>query len=64
MSESKGRGRPRKVQAETVTEPVQVEPRRPGGRPPLDPAKRAILPEIETGPEPVIPEPEPETAPE
>ncbi|MBM3929904.1 MAG: transcription termination factor Rho [Sphingomonadales bacterium] len=30
----------------------------------MDPAKRAILPEIETGPEPVIPEPEPETAPE
>ena len=58
MTETKGRGRPRKPQAETVSESAQVEPRRTRGRPPLDPAKREILPEIETGPELAIPEPD------
>lgn len=62
MTETKGKGRPRKVQAEASFEPLTVEPRRSRGRPPMDPTKRAILPEIETGPEPVIPEPDSDPA--
>jgi transcription termination factor Rho len=61
VTETKGRGRPRKVRAGDASEPVVAEPGRPWGKVPHDPAKREILPEIETGPEPVIPEPDSES---
>ena len=65
MTESKGRGRPRKNNPEAdsqthraPSENVVPQPSRPRGRPRLDASKRELLPEIETGPEPIIPEPE------
>ena len=65
MTESKGRGRPRKNKAEADSQPqsspsenIAPQPPRPRGRPRLDASKRELLPEIETGPEPIIPEPE------
>jgi len=76
VTETRGRGRPRKTVSdpETVTAKVTTSMDQPikrgRGRPPLslnrqdsgrpDPTRRELLPEIETGPEIAIPEPETE----